>query len=52
MKKSVMIKVDPEIHNEIRNLIKQRKLKDQGINNISKFYELSAKLMLRLLEQE
>ncbi len=52
MKKAVIIKIDPQIHKKIKFIIKQGKLKDQGIRNISEFYEASVKFMLRLINSE
>ncbi len=50
--KAVIIKIGPQIHKKIKFIIKQGKLKDQGIRNISEFYENSLRFMLRLINSE
>ncbi|MCD6458075.1 MAG: hypothetical protein J7K82_04420 [Thermoproteales archaeon] len=51
MKKTIVIKIDPKIHNQVKQLVRERKLKANGIRNVSEFYEASAKLLLRILEK-
>ena len=50
-KQKVTIIVDREVHQKIKQLVEQGKLKKAGVASVSQAYELALRILLNILER-
>jgi len=48
----VKVKVPRELHEEVKRLVKEGRLRQAGVKNVSDAYELALRLLLKVVENE
>lgn len=51
-KKVVKLRIDEQVHEEMKKLLMQGKLKKAGVRNLSEAYELAARILMKVVRDE
>ena len=51
-KKIVKLRIEERVHEEMKRLLLQGKLKKAGVRNLSEAYELAARILMKVVQDE
>ncbi len=52
MRATVKVSIPRDLHEEVKRLVKEGRLRRAGVKNVSDAYELALRLLLRVVEDE